>query len=598
MISVRFETIMRERMGPKRGRGPLLRLLRLAKPLRGRLVVAMVTGALATGSAVALLAVAGWLLARASQHPDIVALGIAIVAVRALVIGRGVFRYAERLTSHDVAFRVLAVVRVGIWRRLEALSPAGLLAFRSGDLLARLVGDVDATQDLFVRGITPPAAAGLVGAGSVLACLLLFSPAGILLAVGLLAGGIVVPCAVVIAARTSARTMAPARARFSAELADLLTGAADLQVFGAADEALQRIQAANRELTGQGRRSAAASGLGTGLAALAVGLTVWAILLAGVWAVGSGALTRVPLAVVTLTALAAFEAVGPLPAAAMQLAQARTSAQRVASVVDAPDPVTDPARPWPIPDGAVTVSLRMAQVRYPDSDRLAIDGISLDLPPGRRIALVGPTGAGKSTVAAVLVRFVDLVGGTAELNGTDLASYRADDVRALISGCTQDPHLFDASVAENLRVARPDAADAELAAVLAQVGLSAWIGSLPEGLGTLVGVNGTAVSGGQRQQIALARALLAEPAVLIVDEPTTHLDRVTKRRVMANLLAPSSDRATLLITHDLEHLEQVDEIIVLDGGKTVERGTHAELANAHGLYAIMLRDQLASAARC
>jgi ABC-type multidrug transport system fused ATPase/permease subunit len=243
------------------------------------------------------------------------------------------------------------------------------------------------------------------------------------------------------------------------------------------------------------------------------------------------------------------------------------------------------------------VSLRMAQVRYSESDRPAIDGISLDLAPGRSIALVGPTGAGKSTVAAVLLRFVDLAAGTAELNGTDLASYRADEVRRLISGCAQDAHLFDASVAENLRIARPDATDLELAAALAEVRLTGWISSLPEGLGTLVGVNGTAVSGGQRQQIALARALLAKPAVLILDEPTTHLDRATRRAVMANLLCSSPGRATLLITHDLEHLDRVDEIVVLDGGKTAERGTHAELADGHGLYATMLSEHAAAVTR-
>ena len=185
--------------------------------------------------------------------------------------------------------------------------------------------------------------------------------------------------------------------------------------------------------------------------------------------------------------------------------------------------------------------------------------------------------------------FLDVVQG--------LASYRADEVRRLISGCTQDPHLFDASVAENLRVARPDATDSELAAVLAQVRLTGWIGSLPDGLGTLVGVNGTAVSGGQRQQIALARALLAKPAVLILDEPTTHLDRATHRAVMANLLGPSPGRATLLITHDLEHLDRVDEIIVLEGGKTAEWGTHAELAGADGPYTAMLREQAPSVGR-
>ncbi len=564
--------------------GPLLSLVRLARPLRNRLLMAAAAGAMATGCGVALLAVSGFLLARASQHPDIAALSVAVVAVRGLSIGRAGFRYAERLASHDVAFRVLAQVRVAMWRKLDTLAPAGLPAFRSGDLLTRLVSDVDATQDLFIRGVTPPLAAALVGSAAVLACLALLSPAGLMLAAGLLAGGIGVPVLALAAARAAARRTAPARGQFGAALQDALAGAADLHAFGGQDIALGRAEAASRELTRLATRSAAASGLGTGLASLTAGLTLWGVLLLGVAAVGSGSLSRVPLAAVTLTALASFEAVTVLPAAAVQLGQASRSAGRIAEVMETPAPVTDPPQPRRRPAGAFTVRLRAAQVRYQPGEPLAVDGVSLDLPPGRRIALVGPNGAGKSTVAAILLRFRELAGGSATLGGHELASYAADDVRSMIGGCQQDPHLFNASIAENLRLARPTAARAQLTEVLARVGLHDWVGSLPDGIDTQVGPNGSAVSGGQRQRIAVARALLADPAVLILDEPTAHLDPDGRRGLTADLLTATAGRAVLLITHDLDGLDQVDEIIVLDRGRVVERGTCDELASAGGLY--------------
>jgi ATP-binding cassette, subfamily C, bacterial CydC len=575
-------------IAPRADGNSLLRLLRLARPMRRELLLAVLAGAGGCGAGVALLATSGFLLARASQHPNIVAVSVAVVLVRALSVGRGVLRYLERLFSHDVAFRVLADVRVAIYTKLERLAPA---AFRSGDVLTRLVSDVDATQDLFIRGVAPPLTAALVGAGATTAVLLILAPAAGLLAVGLLAAGVLVPLATAASARRAARRAAPARGELGAAVTDLLNGAAELHAFGAVEAGLGRARAADAELTRLARRSASASGLGAGLTAVVSGLTLWGVLLLGVAATGAGTLGRVPLAVITLTALAAFEAVTALPAAALQLGQTRAAADRISDLLDAPDPVPLPDRPFPSAGRPVTISIRGGSVIYPGRETPAVRGIDLDLEPGRRVALVGATGAGKSTLAAVLFRFADLSAGTARMNGRDLAGYDPDDVRAVITGCAADPHIFDATIRDNLRLARPSASDAELAAAANRARLLDWITSLPRGWDTPVGTHGTALSGGQRQRLALARALLADPAVLVLDEPTAHLDPENRRALTADLLAATAGRSTLLITHDLEGLDQVDEIVVLEHGRVAERGTHDQLIRAAGVYHRMWQAQ-------
>ena len=571
--------------GAQAGARPLLRLLLLARPVRGRLLLAVLASAAATGCGVALLGVSGFLLARASQHPSILAITGAVVAVRAFSVGRGVFRYLERLTSHDVAFRVLAGLRVRVYRRLERLAPAGLREFRSGDLLARLVSDVNTTQELFLRGVGPPLAALVVAAGAVVAVwLLVAAPAGIMLAAGMTAGGVLVPWLAFARARRASRRTAAARGEFSASLADVLAGAAELHAFGACDDALAGLAAADRDLTTLARTSGSGEGVGVGLGTAVAGVTVWAVLLLGVAAVAAGPLSRVPLAAAVLTALAAFEAVAPLPTAAISLGQAATAAGRVAAVLDAPEPVTDPADPLPPPAGPLRVTLRDVRVRYHPAQPFALDGIDLDLWAGRRVALIGPSGAGKSTVAGLLLRFCELSGGSATLCGADLARYRADDVRTVIGGCPQDPHIFDATIRENIQLGRPGATDQELTGAAAAARLLPWIRALPQSWDTPVGAHGAAVSGGERQRIALARALLADPVLLILDEPTAHLDRATGRALTADLLAVTRGRATLLITHELDGLEEVDEIVVLDAGRVSQRGTHRQLLAADGLY--------------
>jgi ATP-binding cassette, subfamily C, bacterial CydC len=598
---------------------PLLRVLWLARPLRARLILAVLAGAAATGCGIALLATSGFLLARASQHPNILAIAIAVVAVRGLSVGRGVFRYAERLASHDAAFRILTDIRVRAFQRLERLAPAGLRTLRPGDLLARLVSDVDATQDLFLRGVAPPVAAVLAGTGAVIACLLILPAGGLALVAGLLAAGALVPWLAAARARRTGQRLAPARGEFTAHFTDVLSGAADLHAFGAQEPAAARAADASAGLARMERRAASGMGLGTGLSSGAAGLTVWAVLSLAVAATGTGALTRVPLAVVTLTALAAFEAVTALPAAAIQLGQARASAARLTAVADTPDPVRDPAAPLPLPTGPVRVRLRAACVRYEPGGPLALDGVDLDLVPGRRVALVGPSGAGKSTVAAVLLRFCELSGGSATLGGAagpeltargaagsglaergaagsglaepgaDLSAYADDDLRTVIGGCAQDPHIFDTTIASNLRLARPGATEEQLASAAGRAGLLPWITSLPLGWDTPVGAHGAAISGGQRQRLALARALLADPPLMVLDEPTAHLDPDSRRALTADILSVTRGRAMLLITHDLDGLGQVDEIVLLDHGRVAARGTHGELLRSSGLYRRMWR---------
>jgi ATP-binding cassette subfamily C protein CydCD len=550
---------------------PLRRVIGLARPVRGRLGLAVLAGVGAAGAAVGLTATSAWLISRASEQPPVLYLMVAIVAVRAFGIGRAALRYAERLASHDAAFRVLAGLRSDAYRRLERLAPAGLAEYRSGDLVARLVADIDSLADVWLRVLLPYAVVGIVGAGAVLLVAFLVPLAGAALAVTLLVTAAGAPLAASAVARRAERRIVPARGELAAAALELLHGAPEIVMNGALERRMADVGTLDRRLRNAEAGSANGAGIGALVAGLAGGAAVWLGLVTGVVAVRDGLLGGVALAVVVLTPIAVHELAAGLAPAAQQLSRLRVASARVAEVLDRPDPVREPARPAACPAAPYGLRIRGLRARYRTDGPDILDGVDLELPAGGRALITGPSGSGKSTLAAVLLRFLDPSGGTVELRGADgaadLTALSGDDVRRIVGLCAQDVHVFDTTIAENIRLARPGATETELRAALRAARLDDWVDSLPDGLDTPVGEHGARLSGGQRQRLGLARAMLADWPVIIFDEPTEHLDEPTAAALTSDLLAAAAGRTAIFISHRPELMAAVAQTATLRLGE-------------------------------
>ena len=545
----------------------LRRLLALAGMPARRVGLSVLLGALAVGFGIALMATAGYLISRAAEHPPILSLTVTIVLVRFFGLARPIARYLERLASHDLALRALARIRARFYARIEPLAPAELGAFRRGDLLSRMVGDVDTLQGLYLRGVGPPLVAVLTGAACVVATAIVLPEAAAILAMGLIVGGIAVPALAAYLGRAAGRRQAAARGELSALLVELLRGAPELVVYGRDRDTMARVHEADAELARLGRRDALTAGLAEALSVLVAGLTAAGVLAVAVSAHDAGALDRVLVATLALLSLASFEAVAPLPGTARELASLLASGRRILELTDRAPQIADPPRPAPPPESA-TIALESVTARYADEEEPALSGVDLRLDPGRRVALVGPSGAGKTTVVNLLLRFLDPEEGRVTLAGRDLREYRQEDVRGTFALAGQEAYVFDSTIRENLRLARPAASENELHDVLDRVRLTEWVAGLPDGIDTRVGEEGTKLSGGQRQRVVLARALLADAPVLVLDEPTAHLDPATAEALMDDVLGAAEERTVLLITHRQEGLARMDEVHTLAYGRT------------------------------
>jgi thiol reductant ABC exporter CydC subunit len=575
----------------------LLRLLGLAAPFTGWIALSALMGFATIASNIGLMSASAYIISAAALHPSIAALQVAIVGVRFFGITRGVFRYLERYLSHQTTFRLLGRLRTWFYQALEPLAPARLMGYRSGDLLARILSDIESLENFYVRCLAPPLVAILVTL-AVCALMARFDHRlALILLAFLVTAGAGLPILIRQLSRNAGRQSVEQRAALNAALVDGIQGMADLIAFDQGEGLSQQIRANSQALASTERHTANILGIQAALGSLLANLGMWAVLFLVIPLVSTGQVQGVYLAVLVLAALASFEAVTPLPLAAQYLESNLQAARRLFEVVDTRPEVVEPAEPLLVPEdfGLEVSDLRF---RYPP-DALSptptgstpqpgspwvLDGLSFSLPPGKRLAIVGPSGAGKSTLVSLLLRFWDYEAGQILFAGRDLRQYGQDDLRNRFSVISQNTYLFSASVLDNLLIARPAASQAEVIQAAEGAQIHRVIQALPAGYQTWIGDQGQRLSGGERQRLAVARALLKNAPILILDEPTANLDPLTEVEVLQVLVSLVEGRTTLMITHRLVGMEAMDEILVLDQGRVVECGRHADLWEAGGPY--------------
>ena len=556
------------------------------------MILGSLCGLLAVVSAVGLLALSGWFISAAAFagmtaasaqlfnffHPGI--------GVRLFAIGRTLARYAERIVSHDATFRILQSLRSWFYIHLEPLAPSRLMMFRSGDILNRIVADIDALDNLYLRVLSPSTVA-LITSLLVVAFLWIFDPI-IALATGLYlaVAGLGVSAAALKLGEPCGQQITHRTAELRVRIIDTLQGLAELLVFDDYHRHLEAVTHSSRALLKSQLRMSHIRGLSLALITLISGLAVLTALYLAVDLVMLDVLNGANLALITLAILASFEAVLPLPAAYQYLGRTREAGRRLLEIVDMQPQIT-------YPDTAVTlcaqpgVTLENISFRYSENAAWALKDVNLRIPGGGRVAVIGETGSGKSTLVHLLVRFWNPISGHIRLADEDICNLSEAQLRRSISVVSQQPHMFNATLRENLQIARPAAGDDVLWAALKSARLKAFVKSLPQGLDTLVGEAAKLLSGGQARRIALARAMLHDAPLWVLDEPTEGLDTITEKKLMQTVERKTRDRTLLLITHRLVDLDWMDHIVMLEKGRVAAQGTHEELLRRNSRYAAL-----------
>jgi ATP-binding cassette subfamily C protein CydC len=597
-----------------------LRLLRFLSPFRWHVTLAILLGCVMIASNIGLLGMAAYLIAAAALGPLIVMLTLPTYIVRLMGVTRAVSRYGERLQTHNVTFHLLARLRTWVYSRLEPLAPAHLLTYRSGDLLTRLVADVEELQNVYLRVVSPIITAVII-------CLLtfgLFSIFSTMLAwvalTFLVITGFGVPLLAGALASGLGKRQLGLRAELKVQMVDGIQGVQDLLAYGRAGDQRQKIVALDKELKRVQQRLAYISGLQQALNDALMNLALWAILILAIPLVTTRFINGVYLGFLTLVILASFEAVQPLAQTFQFLGHSLAAGERLFRITDATPTVIESASPVPVPlwnghyvrrcgggvdagrdtcppgrvplcsnalhESVDCTNLEFDQVSfaYTPIESEVLHEISFEVRPGKRVAIVGPSGSGKSTLMRLALRLWDPTKGMIRLNGQNISMLALDALRDRIGVVAQDTYLFNDTIRGNLLLARPGASDDELAQVLDQAQLNEFVRQLPRGLETWIGEQGLRLSGGERQRLAIARALLKDAPILILDEITANLDPLTEGALLDSLDGLMQGRTTLMMTHRLIAMERVDEILVLDHGQIRERGTHEQLLASRGLY--------------
>lgn len=540
-------------------------------------------------ASIGLLTLSGWFLA-ASAVAGIAGLYsfnymLPAAGVRGAAIFRTAGRYAERLVSHDATFRVLAHLRVFTFTKIMPLSQGGIARFRQADLLNRLVADVDTLDHLYLRVISPLVSALVVILLVTFGLSFLDVKLALTLGAIMLVLMLLLPVIFYRAGKPAGRELTALRSDYRMQLTSWLQGQSELVVFGAQPRFRQQLNDIERRWMLRQQQQAKLTGLSQAMVIAAAGLTVTLML----W-LAAGGISQFPqpgalIALFVFTPLAAFEALGPVAAAFQHLGQVIASAQRVSQIIDQPADVTFPTQ-GPVAAEHVSLSLQNVNFTYPGQPLPVLKNVTLDVGAGEHIALLGQTGCGKSTLLQLLTRGWDITSGTLEINGHDIGAYDEATLRKMITVVSQRAHVFNTTLRENLRMASPNCTDEQIAEVLRQVDLHVLLEN--EGLNAWLGEGGRQLSGGEQRRIGLARALLHDAPLWLLDEPTEGLDAETEQHILALLHKHCQNKTLLLVTHRLHGLETFDRICVMEEGQIVEQGDHASLIAAQGRYARFL----------
>jgi ATP-binding cassette subfamily C protein CydCD len=566
-----------------------IRLLELVRPWWWEVLLVFGLGPLQAGAQVVLGVVSALLVAQVVAGGNLTPwlLGLAV-----LVPASAVFRWMDSWISHDLAYRLLAELRIRLYELLDPLAPAYLVRRRTGDLVSALLGDVELIELFYAHTVSPLFVAVLVP-GSVLIALAFLAPPLALVLVPFLVGVALTP---LLAARQSSRLgteLRHATGEVTAHAVDSLQGLRTIAAFDYGQARAEEIASRSRQLAELKREFLRWQAVQNAVIEGLMGMGALVVMAAGVQLVNLGELARTALPLATLLAAASFTPVITIVTVAKELHQTLGAARRFFEVEDEPVAVRDGPRALAAPSSAsASAGFEGVTFAYGRRERPALSGVSLDLPRGRTTALVGRSGAGKTTAAHLLLRFWDPQEGRVHIDGDDVRDVKLDDLRGVIALVAQDTYLFNTTLRENIRLGRPGAADEEVLEAARAANVDEFAQALPDGYDTAVGERGVQLSGGQRQRVSIARALLKDAPILVLDEATSHLDAVSEAQVRQALDRLSRGRTTLVIAHRLSTIREADQIVVLDDGQVVERGTHAELVALDGLYSHLIASQL------